>query len=509
MKKTLLIYLLLCPVILLAQSVKKYPAEVERVLNKAGKNRTELEKALKHYGTLGDPLKLQAVKFLIANMDIHYSSSYYWADSAGKRVNYNELDYKTFNSALAAFDSVKKITPGIHPQAYRYADVDSVKASFLIENIERAFAVRNYPAAKNLSFKDFCEYVLPYRVSVEPLQNWRSVYSKRFAWLQDSTRKKDTETALYYLAKDLKLWFTNTWGVEQKTEPLPRLGAIQLLNRQKGSCDDISVLEVFTLRSQGYPAAVNVVPYWATSTGTHFFNNTFNKQMVPIPFDASSAEVKINKFPREPSKIIRETYSRQPGTLASFKSNNEIPSGFMRSVNYIDVTSLHFETQDVICKIETPPVNQSVAYAYVFNGGTWRPTWWGSVKDGKVIFKDMCKGAVFLPAYYIGGKHQPAGYPVAAGINGQLTLQPDTLQKRTITIMWQEQYLVFRPGKKYKLFYWDNQWKMVGENTAGEKTTEMDFEGVPLNALLLLRPEYSEGKERPFTIDKDGKRQWW
>lgn len=43
-------------------------------LKAAGENRTELEAVLEHYRTLdNDPQKLEAAKYLIANMPGHYS----------------------------------------------------------------------------------------------------------------------------------------------------------------------------------------------------------------------------------------------------------------------------------------------------------------------------------------------------------------------------------------------------------------------------------------------------
>jgi hypothetical protein len=317
------------------------------------------------------------------------------------------------------------------------------------------------------------------------------------------------EDVLGFFAADLRTWFTNTWDIEVRKEPLPRLGPMQLLARKKGSCDDISVLEVYTLRSQGYPAAVDQVPFWATSSGTHFFNNTLDEKLKPVPFDVSTAEVKISDFSREPSKVIRETFSKQPGALASFYPAANIPEGFMRRQNYVDVTAEHWETSDMTCRVggnaKTPPI----AFACVFNAGTWRATWWGKVDKGAVTFSKMCKGAVFLPAYFTGTKLVPAGYPVASGYKETLVLKPDTLSKRTVTVQWQEKYLVYRPGKSYKLYYWNNGWRLAGEKKAGEFTTELAFDDVPANALLLLRPEYSEGKERPFTISSAGERTWW
>jgi predicted glycosyltransferase len=111
--------------------------------------------------------------------------------------------------------------------------------------------------------------------------------------------------------------------------------------------------------------------------------------------------------------------------------------------------------------------------------------------------------------YYNKGKIQPAGYPVALGYHNQATLTPNKSHLKAIDIHQEEKYLVFRPGKKYSLYYWDNKWIKAGEKVSGDQTISLVFEKVPSNALYLLRPEYSQGMERPFMITNEGKRVWW
>ena len=110
---------------------------------------------------------------------------------------------------------------------------------------------------------------------------------------------------------------------------------------------------------------------------------------------------------------------------------------------------------------------------------------------------------------YNKGKFKVEGYPIVNGYNHQLLLVPDTIHTRNVTIKEQDKYLRFRPGKKYELFYWNNKWESLGVQTATLESSVLHFSKVPQNALMLLIPEYSEGKERPFIIMNDGTRHWW
>ena len=58
----------------MAASCSHYPVEVKQALKQAGKNRTELEKALEHYRqNPEDSLKYRATCYLIENMPYHFS----------------------------------------------------------------------------------------------------------------------------------------------------------------------------------------------------------------------------------------------------------------------------------------------------------------------------------------------------------------------------------------------------------------------------------------------------
>jgi len=114
---------------------------LDKALDKAGDNRKELEKVLNRYNqTPKDSLKYKAAVFLIENMCHHsYKSS--------------------LNQFAEAFDSIAN-----HP--YK-----SLSSEFIINNIELAFkAWYRIPKDKRASFDEFCNYILPYRSSDEPIE---------------------------------------------------------------------------------------------------------------------------------------------------------------------------------------------------------------------------------------------------------------------------------------------------------------------------------------------------
>ena len=64
-------------------------------------------------------------------------------------------------------------------------DLKTITADFLIKQIDYSFkAWHEKPWAKKLSFEQFCEYVLPYRGSNEPMENWREFFWEKYKGLE-------------------------------------------------------------------------------------------------------------------------------------------------------------------------------------------------------------------------------------------------------------------------------------------------------------------------------------
>lgn len=491
-----------------ANSYAQYPDAVEQNLKKAGNNRNELEKAILYCQKSKDPLKLKAIYFLIANMDIHYSSDYYWENKDKQKIPYNELDYPDFDQAAKAFENIKSQNPGLQPKTVIYQDLETIKGDFLIKNIEKAFESWKKSSHKNSSFETFCEYILPYRISAEPLQDWRETYATKFNWIPEKIKTIGFQNTLPYVRDEANLWFTNTWSSGGRKEPLPQLGSMQILLRKQGLCDDFADLGVFTMRSIGIPATINVIPYWATATGGHSNNTFFDDSQKPISFEYGHKNYD-EKVTREPAKVLRSTYSKQANTIAGIESTINIPKGFLRDQNYIDVTQEYWQTTNVKCSLTPNSNNPKTVFIATFNGMQWRPFWWGKITNNQTEFTQICKGTVVLPQYYNNEKMIQAAPPIVVGENENRILAPDYSQLQNITITSKASYLLIKPRVSYKLFYWDKAWKLIDTKIADDNTQEFIYEKVPKNALLLLLSSDSKGYERPFIVDEKGERTWF
>jgi len=482
----------------------QYTQKVKAALEQTATNKSELRKALDHFYKSGDGLKIRSINFLVENMPIHQTMSYYWADDRGRRIAYNELDYPTFNDAVNAFEALKTKHGKLHPVPYTYRDIDSVTGKYLIDDVEQAcnawrlhgsWLKRN---GQNIGENDFLEYVLPYRVDVEAITNWKEIYRNKFK----NSFTGDFSNDSVRLNEAINNSFKNLYNTDVKAEPLPRLSALQILFRGKGYCEDMADMAVFAARSQGVPATVDNIPAWATSTGDHFADYLYFDSR-HRHFDAA-----LYRIDREPGKVLRTTYSIQPDALASWLDSSNIPYGFLRLRNYKDVTNEYWATDQFTLNL-SPHSNAKVVYVGVMNGDRISPLWFAKRQGNSATFTNMGKGVVYFPFYFENHRVVFADYPFALGYHNKGALKPDKLHPHGIVIKEQERYLKYRPGKRYRLLIWDNQWKLLGEQVAPSGCTQLAFSNVPRNALLLLRPEYSQGKERPFTILENGERVWW
>jgi hypothetical protein len=159
--------------------------EVEAALKQAGDNRPQLEKVLDHFRY--DREKYQATCFLIANMPYYHCYE-------GELLD----QYSGIYGVLAAGgdpqtvlnDFVSRYGRFTTRRLNRLPDIAYMDSACLIRNIDWAFKVwKEQPWGKNVRFDDFCEYVLPYRIGSEPLQEWRSVFYEKYNPLLDSLRK--------------------------------------------------------------------------------------------------------------------------------------------------------------------------------------------------------------------------------------------------------------------------------------------------------------------------------
>jgi hypothetical protein len=497
-----------------------YPNDVIQALEKSGKNRGELEKVLAHYSATGDSSKLRAAYFLIGNMEGHSYVTYFLKDTVGNAVDFSALNYPSYDSLTRDFKQLElKHGTLDFDRKDTQEDLELITADFLIKQVDYAFkAWRERPWAKKLTFDQFCEYVLPYRGSNEPLEDWREIFWSKYKYLQgkmlDST---DPIEAAKLINKDVMTWFT--FDERYYYHPTDQ-GVTEMLANHKGRCEDMTNATIYAMRANALAVTSDYTPFWADCGNNHAWNSIVAPDGRVIPFMGAEANPGDYRLSHRFAKVYRKTYSKQLQNLAFQPHKQEKLAPWLAGKNYKDVTAEYGPVCTVTRTLSFPaPDTIDIAYICVFNEGEWKPIHWGRrTESGSVTFTDLAKDVVLIAGLYVDGKIQPLGEPFL--IRGDCSVQPlkathGATTKLELTATTARVLEVSTdgvskkppvPGTEYELFYWQDGWKSAGKTTAA--SDPLLFDKMPTGCLYWLVATGSDKDERIFTIE-DGKQVWW
>lgn len=427
--RVLIILFLLINVLLSYSCVDKN--DLEPVLIKAGKNRTELENLLSYYGTDEcDSLKLRAAQWLISNLEMNYAYDsddirqfYHDADSLFRdSLIHDQYEFR-LDTLLRNVDKRKVKT---------FLDIETITSEYLIHNIDDAFETwTTYPWCRDMSFDDFCEYILPYRLGSCPLEEWRPLMRKRFGNIVDSLSMSGAvDTAIcdrlcreYYTV----IHYPKTFK--------PQYPASSLLNAIVAPCPEWSNLGIYAMRTFGVKAVCDFTPQWANRSMGHDWTVMLSGGKEYIFMMGEKQWGEHRDWFGKMAKVYRRTAILQRESLAMKNMGEEIPAIF-NDPYYIDVSDHYFKPHDITIKLEyKAPVSRKLAYIMLFDNQKWQPIQWGKIKNGKVTFSDMNSECMYIAMYYYNKQYYPASEPFYLNKHGELILlKSDLAEMETVSL---------------------------------------------------------------------------
>jgi len=382
-------------IVLLLTSCSKQISNLEKALEDAGKNKPELEKVLKYYEReVGDSLKYKAAVFLIENMPYHY---YYegelldqYSDIYKEMMRLQKPDdvMDSFENKFGAF-SVNKLK--------KCEDIKCIKADFLINNIDFSFKVwKEQPWGKNITFDDFCMYILPYRVNMEQPVEWRQYLYDKYNPLLDSLRKNDDATNSLTAAQIIM----NSLCVEEKfftttMDHIPLKTPLIIDEYRAASCRNMADLSVYILRALGIPSGVEYLPVHGRVNSSHSWTfildkdgNTFTSDY----FDCKIIPALDNLH--FTTKIYRETFNINKNLRSETVKFKNKPAPFLRDPLFLDVTEFYSieNKQYSLCFPDTFSNfngSDNLMYLCVSKNRNWEPIVHAAFKDKKFIFNNL------------------------------------------------------------------------------------------------------------------------
>ncbi len=418
-------------------------------LKAAGENKTELKAVLRHYRTEDpDKEKLRAAKYLIANMPAHYS----YRDTAAINSYYRKAleILGTGPSPDWQRDTLNQIS------GYYYwglsedtiSDVKVIKADYLIYNIDHAFNQwRTRPWAQHLSFEEFRDWILPYKVTeLQSFDLWRDILSSYYSDSLSKVQPTDYERNTIYGAIEIARneIQSNQYSIGHRviwdpSDIIPLRSADTWKRMTYGSCMEYVIMGTAVFRSLAMPAAIDMVPIWGRNSAGHCwytFLDDRGREQVTINSLIMPAGQQFYPYERIP-KVWRSSYTINRDL---YEYRNRAKYVYPFDLCRVDVTDRYNLTSDL--EIETKPetvkclVDKKYVYiAMVVNsfGPEWFVLDYGKLKKGKACFNKMGRNMLYIVLGFDGEDLIPISHPFILHKDGKIEYVGDEDTQQTVS----------------------------------------------------------------------------
>ena len=405
-------------------------------LKAAGKNKTELKAVLKHYRSVDkDPQKLDAAKYLIANMPAHFS----YRDTAAINRYYSKAlqILGTGPSPDWQRDTLRQISDTQYPGITRdmISDVEVMTADYLIYSIDHAFKQwKNRPWAKHLSYEEFRDWILPYKVTeYQSLDNWRDVlsefYSDSISTVTDPDDQRNTIYGAIEIVRDEIHSKQSAIGhrvIWEDRGSIPMRSAATWVRMTYGSCMDYVTMGTAVFRSFGLPAVVDMVPSWGRNSEGHSwyaFLDDRGREQKTINSLILGAGMQFYPYERIP-KVWRNTYTIDREVI---KYRNTAKYVYPFDICRKDVTDSYNLTSDLSIETKKELTSTLKDHKYVYiamsvnsGGPHWKILDFGKLKRGKACFNNMGRNMLYIALGYDGDELVPISSPFILDKSGKV-----------------------------------------------------------------------------------------
>lgn len=425
-------------------SCSKENDRLQWALNQSGKNRKELEKVLTYYkANPTDSLKYKAAAFLIENMVFYY---YY----EGEQLN----NYQTLFETIAK-DKHQDISGIMNEYAGKYGhfslnnldikyDIQEISAGYLIHNIEQAFKVwKEQPWGENISFENFCEFILPYRLGNEQLVSWRDSLYNIYNPLLDDFRNDANADDPLYAAMALMDTLTKRERVYTTAYPflLPHVGPFAC-QWMVGSCREFADFPMYVCRALGIPCGEDLMSLRGDDNAGHSWNFYLDKygnnymQEFPRPIFPAKNSYRI--VYANPLKVYRKTFSVNEMFKKDFEVSGSSPHPLFRIPLFVDVTDKYLEKTYCVkidkANLYTDVKYDNLLYLCMATYKEWRPVAWGTCEDHSTSFNNLGIGSVYRIATYKDKQLQFVSEPFSIEKNGKPFFYATNGEKQNLVI---------------------------------------------------------------------------
>ena len=432
-------------IIFLVACSKKEDLQIQATLENSGNNRSELEKVLSYYEKENpNKLKLKAARFLIANMDKHFFIQ-------SKQIDFYKTEIRKKKKPISK-DTLSTIWK--HSERFRkfnketIEDSQFISSSFLISYIDQCIeGWLNSPWKADVSFDNFCHYILPYRVYDEQLSyKWRDSLRKKYMPIIAHTN--NVKEAYVKILKAVNNKF------RESKVPCPYTPDILTLDYMlMGPCKDQCILNVAILRALSIPATYDYVTHWTnySQTGHSWVALVLGEKTYTWEKTDTTIQLagKISSSIMKAEKMPNKNY---PYSIDTLKKVSKVYRMYYAANMLNDVSDTYQINGQCEIKVSS---DAEIAYLCTFRTGKdWEPIAATYIKRGECIFKNIGYESIYIIMKKENNKFLPITYPFRLKNNNEIEWYNANKHVKQDIIL----------TRKYPLFgHWISQWnKMIG-----------------------------------------------
>lgn len=185
-----------------------------------------------------------------------------------------------------------------------------------------------------------------------------------------------------------------------------------LFKTKSGKCADETNFTIYLCRMLGIPAAYDFTPHWGNRSSGHSWSVLINEHGKSVPFY-------MGNFPGDTAhyfnsyikpKVFRYRYSINKRIAMDLRHECSVPI-FFQNPHFTDVTDEYCTTSDIVRTVPKQFSHRRIAYICVFDNCKWIPVHYGTIQRGKVTFKSMGRGIVYMAGLYENGGIVSLGNP--------------------------------------------------------------------------------------------------
>ena len=276
-------------------------------------------------------------------------------------------------------------------------DLAVLTEDYLMTNIEFAIKSKKFKYA-NYSEDIFKHFVLPHRVSQEPLEDWREIFYTELKPLVEEVENIEEAAILVNLWALEQMTFKQTSGRDQ--------APLTTIKRGIGRCEEMMIIYIAAARSVGIPTRTASVPFWNFTNNNHAWVEIWTPDGWKYTGGAEPANT-LNK--------AWFTKTSQRATLITSRAfgNYESKNTIKQKDNVTTISSIEYYNDFEYIKIKVKDVDEKlvtdaavVLYAATY-GGLFPITELKTDENGSVKIP-LGKGTVFVTAF----KDDKLGYSI-------------------------------------------------------------------------------------------------